>query len=65
MSLDIEKLTTESPLLHGDGPPGDKSVKQRISENTLNKALHRMGYEGRLTGHGIRGTISAALNELG
>ncbi|MDI3491907.1 tyrosine-type recombinase/integrase [Azoarcus communis] len=45
--------------------PGDKSLKQRISENTLNKALHRLGYEGRLTGHGIRGTISTALNELG
>src|SRR3546814_13413357 len=24
-----------------------------------------MGYEGRLTGHGIRGTISTALNEIG
>ncbi|HCF1528809.1 TPA: tyrosine-type recombinase/integrase [Pseudomonas aeruginosa] len=45
--------------------PGDKSLKNRLSENTLNKALHRLGYEGRLTGHGIRGTISTALNELG
>jgi integrase len=24
-----------------------------------------MGYEDRLTGHGIRGTISTALNEIG
>lgn len=40
-------------------------LKQRISENTLNKALQLMGYEGRLTGHGIRGTISTALNEIG
>ena len=40
-------------------------LKKRISENTLNKALQLMGYEGRLTGHGIRGTISAALNEIG
>lgn len=40
-------------------------LKKRISENTLNSALHRMGYEGRLTGHGIRGTISTALNEIG
>lgn len=39
--------------------------KKRISENTLNKALQLMGYEGRLTGHGIRGTISTALNEIG
>ena len=40
-------------------------LKKRISENTLNKALQIMGYEGRLTGHGIRGTISTALNEIG
>lgn len=40
-------------------------LKERISENTLNGALHRMGYAERLTGHGIRATISTALNELG
>lgn len=36
-----------------------------ISENTLNGAIRQMGYIGRLTGHGIRGTISTALNERG
>ncbi|MCV3807431.1 integrase arm-type DNA-binding domain-containing protein [Pseudomonas aeruginosa] len=40
-------------------------LKKRISENTLNAALKRMGCEDRLTGHGIRGTISTALNEIG
>ncbi|OGA61302.1 MAG: integrase [Burkholderiales bacterium RIFCSPHIGHO2_01_FULL_64_960] len=40
-------------------------LKKRISENTLNAALKRLGYKDRLTGHGIRGTISTALNELG
>ena len=40
-------------------------LKKRISENTLNKAVQLKGYEGRLTGHGIRGTISTALNEIG
>ena len=40
-------------------------LKKRISENTLNKAVQLMGYEGRLTGHGVRGTISTALNEIG
>ena len=40
-------------------------LKKRISENTLNGALKRMGYEGLLTGHGIRGTLSTALNEIG
>ncbi|QIQ21480.1 tyrosine-type recombinase/integrase [Zophobihabitans entericus] len=36
-----------------------------ISENTLNSGLKRIGYHGRLTGHGIRATLSTALNELG
>ena len=38
---------------------------KRISENTLNQALKRMGYDELLTGHGIRATISTALNEIG
>lgn len=40
-------------------------LKRPISENTLNSALTRMGYKDLLTGHGIRGTISTALNEIG
>ncbi|AOY62902.1 integrase arm-type DNA-binding domain-containing protein [Xanthomonas campestris] len=40
-------------------------LKKRISENTLNAALKRVGYDAQLTGHGIRGTISTALNEIG
>ena len=40
-------------------------LKRRISENTLNAALRRMGYKDLLTGHGIRGTLSTALNEIG
>ena len=39
--------------------------KKIISENTLNYGIRRMGYKDRLTGHGIRATISTALNELG
>ncbi|MGU1062044.1 tyrosine-type recombinase/integrase [Pseudomonas aeruginosa] len=45
--------------------PGDWYLKKAISENTLNGALKRMGYEDQLTGHGIRATISTALNEIG
>lgn len=45
--------------------PGEKDLKKRISENTLNHAVKRLGYDGRLTGHGIRATISTALHEFG
>jgi integrase len=36
-----------------------------IASSTLNAALRRMGYATRLTGHGLRGTLSTALNEIG
>jgi integrase len=45
--------------------PHSSDLKKRMSENTLNQALKRMGYKDRLTGHGIRGTISTALHEIG
>lgn len=44
---------------------GDVDIKARISENTLNSALKRMGYRDLLTGHGMRATMSTALNEIG
>ncbi|MEZ1377042.1 integrase, partial [Enterobacter hormaechei] len=34
--------------------PGDWCLKKPLSENTLNGALKRMGYEDQLTGHGVR-----------
>src|SRR5574337_636114 len=43
----------------------DSELKKRMSENTLNSALKRLGYRDMLTGHGIRGTMSTALNEIG
>jgi len=44
--------------------PGRDDPKKPISNGTVNMALKRMGYQNRLTGHGIRGTISTALNEM-
>lgn len=43
----------------------DSEMKKRMSENTLNNALKRLGYRDLLTGHGIRATMSTALNEIG
>jgi len=45
--------------------PHRSRPKDSISENTVKNALQLMGYKGRLKGHGIRGTLSPALNELG
>jgi integrase len=44
---------------------GVKKITARMSENTVNMGIKRLGYDGRLTGHGLRATLSTALNELG
>jgi integrase len=36
-----------------------------ISNNTILQALKRMGYAGKMTGHGFRHLASTTLNELG
>jgi integrase len=43
--------------------PGDRSPNKPISNNTILKALERMGYKGRMTGHGFRGLASIYLHK--
>jgi integrase len=45
--------------------PGDQNAAQPMSNNTILKALERMGYKGRMTGHGFRGLASTILHEQG
>lgn len=45
--------------------PAARSLRKIMSEGTVNMAIKRMGYMDRLTGHGLRGTLSSALHELG
>ena len=45
--------------------PGERDREKPMSNNTILKALERMGYKGRQTGHGFRGIASTALNEMG
>lgn len=35
-----------------------------LSNNTLTKALHRMGYKDKMTGHGFRGLASTSLYQM-
>lgn len=44
---------------------GRHDPRKPMSDNSVNNALKNMGYKDRLTGHGIRATISTALNEMG
>lgn len=45
--------------------PGDVKRTQPMSNNTILYALYRMGYRGRMTGHGFRGVASTLLHEQG
>ena len=45
--------------------PGDRDPAKPMSNNTILKALERMGYKGRMTGHGFRGLASTILHVQG
>jgi integrase len=45
--------------------PGDVNPAKPMSNNTLLFALYRLGYRGRMTGHGFRGVASTILHEQG
>jgi integrase len=57
----LRTLTGQSEWLF----PGDRSASKPMSNNTILKALERMGYKGRMTGHGFRGLASTILHEQG
>jgi integrase len=62
-SLEILDLLRE---LNGDSEwvfPGERSGERTMSNNTLLKGLERMGYKGKMTGHGFRGLASTILHE--
>jgi len=45
--------------------PGNRNPKSPMSNNTILKGLERMGYKGKMTGHGFRGIASTILHEQG
>lgn len=57
----LQGLTGHSEWLF----PGDRDVTKPMSNNTILKALERMGYKGTMTGHGFRGLASTVLHEQG
>lgn len=61
----VEVLRTLHTI-NGDGEflfPGERDRRKHMSNNTILKALERMGYKGRMTGHGFRGLASTHLYE--
>jgi integrase len=57
----LQLITGHSVMLF----PGERDHEKSMSSNTILKALDRMGYKGRMTGHGFRGVASTLLYEMG
>lgn len=57
----IKPLSGHSPLVF----PGRIKRDQPMNSETVNKALHRMGFRGELVSHGFRALGSTTLNEAG
>ncbi|MDR7135259.1 integrase [Lysobacter niastensis] len=60
------QLIARQFVLSGDSPhlfPNQRTAGKVMSATTINRALGKMGWGGRLTGHGFRGTASTALHE--
>jgi integrase len=55
-------VTDEGELLF---PAQQRRRHAIMSENTINKVLRKMGYKGKLVGHGFRALASTTLNENG
>jgi len=69
LSTQATNLFKELKLLTGDSDyvfPAIHTRSRPMSENTINLALRRMGYDNEtMTGHGFRSMASTCLNELG
>lgn len=58
---DLYKLTGGNEFVF----PNETNPHKSMSNNTILFALYRMGYKGRMTGHGFRGVASTILHEIG
>lgn len=63
----VEVLRTLRTITGGSGLlfPAERRPGAHMSNNTILAALKRMGYGGKMTGHGFRGIASTVLHERG
>jgi len=57
----LKEITAQRDLLF----PGERDHSKPMSNGTILMALKRMGYAGKMTGHGFRGLASTVLHEKG
>lgn len=68
LSIQAIDLLNELKLMTGNYRyvfPGRNDPNKPMSEASINQVIKRVGYEGKLTGHGFRHTMSTLLHEHG
>lgn len=66
LSKQIIKILEELKMLGGSGEwilPSQFGSRKHMSNNTILKALERLGYKGRMTGHGFRALAMTTIKE--
>ncbi|WP_237673486.1 tyrosine-type recombinase/integrase [Vreelandella profundi] len=58
---ELHRYTGHMPMMF----PSYRNPSNAMSNTTINKALERMGWQGRFSSHGFRSTASTLLNEYG
>lgn len=68
LSIQALEVLKTLQLISGQTPwlfPSEVRLAQTMSNNTILQALKRLGYHGKMTGHGFRGVASTILHEQG
>ena len=68
LSLQVQAILADLRTVAPENPhilPSAVNPMLGLSDNTLLYALYRLGYRGRMTGHGFRSVASSVLNESG
>jgi integrase len=64
-AVDVLRCLHEMKGISGLVFPGERDHEKPMSNGTILAALRRMGYAGRMTGHGFRSIASTVLHEQG
>ena len=59
--IELKEITGKDRYLF----PSQRTPGGVMSMTTINRAIERLGYGGKVSGHGFRGTASTILNEAG
>lgn len=68
LSTQALEIVQQLKVMSGQYPlvfPGRNDPRKRMSEASINQVFKRIGYTGKVTGHGFRHTMSTILHEEG